>query len=148
MQKTEIFPQSDEVSPFAPIKFHQRGGRKIIIQSDDSIIQKTITKTTINTPLINTIARAFYWSKLIDSGVVCSGSEIALREGLEPSTVNERLRLSLLSPAIIKCILLGKHSEGLTTQSLTRNSLPADWNKQEEYFNAFMPPLTPSKSAR
>ncbi len=134
MQKTEIFPQSDEVSPFTPIKFRQRGGRKVIIPSDDSTIQKYITKPATNTPLINAIARAFYWSKLIDLGIVASGSEIAAREGLEPSTVNERLRLSLLSPTIIESILNGTESEGLRMQWLTRNSFPDDWNKQENLF--------------
>ena len=37
-----------------------------------------------------------------------SGSEIAQREGLHHSTVNELLRLTLLEPAIIQSILAGR----------------------------------------
>ena len=134
MQKTEIAPHLGEVSPFALIKFRQRGGRKVIIPTDDSTIEEHIKKSVTNSPLINAIAGAFYWSKLIDLGVVASGSEIAAREGLDPSTVNERLRLSLLSPRIIESILSGTQSERLTMQWLTRNSFPADWTKQEKLF--------------
>lgn len=46
------------------------------------------------------LARAFYWQQLLDDGVVASGTEIAQREGLHHSTVNELLRLTLLEPAI------------------------------------------------
>lgn len=49
------------------------------------------------------LARAFYWQQLLDDGVVASGTEIAQREGLHHSTVNELLRLTLLTllePAI------------------------------------------------
>jgi hypothetical protein len=48
------------------------------------------------------LTRAFYWQQLIDDGVVGSGSEIAQREGLHHSTVNELLRLTLLEPAVIQ----------------------------------------------
>ena len=48
------------------------------------------------------LTRAFYWQQLLDDGVVGSGSEIAQREGLHHSTVNELLRLTLLEPAIIR----------------------------------------------
>lgn len=40
--------------------------------------------------------------------MVSSGGEIAQREGLHHSTVNELLRLTLLEPAIIQAILTGK----------------------------------------
>jgi hypothetical protein len=45
---------------------------------------------------------------LLDDGMVASGSEIAQREGLHHSTVNELLRLTLLEPAIIQAILAGE----------------------------------------
>lgn len=51
--------------------------------------------------------RAFYRQELFDDGAVASGSEIARREGLHDSTVNELLRLTLLEPAIIQSILAG-----------------------------------------
>jgi hypothetical protein len=54
------------------------------------------------------MTRAFYWSHLLDDGVVSSGSEIARREGMHHSTVNELLRLTLLEPAVIQAILAGE----------------------------------------
>lgn len=122
----------NDVNPFKPIHFHQRGGRKVVIPADDETIEKHVNKPATNRPLINAIARSFYWSKLIELGVVNNGSEIAKIEGLETSTVNERLRLSLLSPEIIESILNGTQPEGLTMQWLTRNTFPADWQKQQK----------------
>jgi hypothetical protein len=62
----------------------------------------------IDQPLLVALTRAFYWQQLLDDGVVGSGSEIAQREGLHHSTVNELLRLTLLEPAIIQSILAGQ----------------------------------------
>lgn len=47
-------------------------------------------------PLLVALRRAFYWQQLLDDGVVGSGSEIAQREGLHHSTVNELSHLILL----------------------------------------------------
>ena len=123
-----------EVQSFKPLHFFQRGGRKVVIPVDDVTAQAQLNRPATNLPLIHAIARAFYWAKLIDLGVVSSGSEIAEKEGLDPSTVNERLRLSLLSPAIIESILNGTQPEELTMQWLTRNTFPSDWEKQKSLF--------------
>ena len=137
MQKYEISNSSDDIDSFVPIKFHQRGTRKIVIPAIEHANEEHDKENTINGPLINALARAFYWSKLIDLGIVASGSEIASREGLEPSTVNERLRLSLISPKIVEFILNGKIPKDLSIQSLTRNSFPKDWSMQEKLFIDF-----------
>lgn len=131
MYETELVAKVDGVSPFKAINFRKRGQRKGVIPPGDVLIEENTKAPGMNSPLINAIARAFYWAKLIDLGLVASGSEIAEKEGLEASTVNERLRLSLLSPTIIESILSGIQPEGLTMQWLTRNSFPADWSKQE-----------------
>lgn len=119
------------VDPFTPIPFHQRGKRKVVIPADDETIKQHVNKPATNRHLINAIARAFYWARLIDLGIVKNGSEIAKREGLEASTVNERLRLSLLAPEIIQIILNGTQPKKLTMQWLTRNSFPSDWEHQK-----------------
>jgi hypothetical protein len=130
MQETEISVDEFGIDRHSSLNFKQRGGRKVVIPADGSSIEKQTNETAINTPLINSVAQAFYWAKLIDQGVVASGSEIAHKEELEPSTVNERLRLSLLSPKIVESILNGAQPNGLTMQWLTRNTFPADWGKQ------------------
>lgn len=141
MEHTEAAVDEFGIAKHSQLKFRQRGGRKVVIPAVDSPIEEQTKEATINSPLIKAIARAFYWEKLIIMGVVASGSEIAQREGLEPSTVNERLRLSLLSPKIIESVLNGVQPEGLTMQWLTRNTFPADWNKQEKLFQCIQSAL-------
>lgn len=119
------------VQPFKPIHFHQRGSRKIVIPADDKTIEQHVKKPVTDRHLVNAISQAFYWTRLIDLGIVKNGSEIAKKEGLEASTVNERLRLSLLAPEFIENILNGTQPKGLTMQWLNRNTFPSDWENQK-----------------
>jgi hypothetical protein len=132
MQHTEATVDEFGISKYLPLKFRQRGDRKIVTTVVGSSLEEQPNKIKLNSPVINAIARAFYWSKLIDLGVVNSGTEIAKKENLEASTVNERLRLSLLAPKIIESVLNGTQVKGLTMQWLTRNSFPAEWEKQKK----------------
>jgi hypothetical protein len=66
----------------------------------------------------------------LDSGEVRSGTEIAQLEGLNPSTVNELLRITLLDPLLVQRILEGKHPEKMSMMWFTRNVLPDLWQKQ------------------
>jgi hypothetical protein len=119
-----------DVASFKPLKFRQRGGRKVTIQVSDAVIENQLRKPATNRALLLALARAFYWARLIDQGVVASGSEIAIKEGLDVSTVNERLRMTLLSPTIIERILNGTQPEELTMEWLTRNSFTTNWSQQ------------------
>lgn len=69
--------------------------------------------------------------------MVASGSEIARREGLHHSTVNELLRLTLLQPAIIQAILAGKQPRCMSLLWFQRNPLPTDWVAQREVLARF-----------
>jgi hypothetical protein len=64
---------------------------------------------------------------LLADGVVGSGSEIAQREGLHHSTVNELLRLALLEPAIVQTVLAGQQPRCMSLLWFQRNPLPTDW---------------------
>ena len=81
--------------------------------------------------------RAFYWQQLLDDGVVASGSDIARREGLHHSTVNELLRLTLLEPAIIQAILAGQQPRCMSLLWFQRSPLPTEWTAQREIIAAF-----------
>jgi hypothetical protein len=132
MQHTEATVDEFGISKYLPLKFRQRGDRKVVTTVVGSSLEEQPNKIKLNSPVINAIARAFYWSKLIDLGIVNNGTEIAKKENLEASTVNERLRLSLLAPEIIESVLNGTQVKGLTMQWLTRNSFPAEWEKQKK----------------
>lgn len=66
-----------------------------------------------------------------------SGTDIAQREGLHHSTVNELLRLTLLETAIIQAILAGKQPRCMSLIWFQRNPLPTDWVAQREVVVAF-----------
>ena len=66
-----------------------------------------------------------------------SGVEIARQEGLHQSSVNELLRLTLLSPQIVRALLAGRQPRTLTLRWLKNHELPADWEAQREVFGGF-----------
>ena len=83
------------------------------------------------------MTRAFYWQQLADDGVVGSRSEIAQREGLHHSMVNELLRLTALEPAITQSILAGQQPKCMSLLWFQRNPLPTDWVAHGEALAAF-----------
>jgi hypothetical protein len=119
-----------EVPSFNPIPFKQRGGRKKVISTNAESVEMYVKKPGTNSVLIHAIAKAFYWAHLINTGVVKSGSGIAEKEGVEVSSVNELLRITLLDPTIIENILTGTQPSALSIQWFTRHPLPVDWNSQ------------------
>lgn len=85
-------------------------------------------------PILMALSRAFHWQRLLDEGRVASGSEIARREGLHPTTVNELLRLTLLSPTLVKGLLAGRQPRTLSLIWLKNNEVPAPWDDQAALF--------------
>jgi len=88
-------------------------------------------------PLLVALTRAFYWQQLLEDGLVGSGSEIAKRERLHHSTVNELLRLTLLEPAIIQAIVAGRQPRCMSLIWFQRNPLPLGWVEQRRVLEAF-----------
>ena len=83
------------------------------------------------------LGRAFYWQSLLDTGAMASGSAIARAEGLDPSTVNELLRLTLLAPDIVAQLMAGRQPRRLTLMWFQRNPLPVDWPAQRDIITNF-----------
>ena len=88
-------------------------------------------------PILTALSRAFHWQRLIDEGIVSSGSDIARREGLHQTTVNELLRLTLLSPTLVRSILDGRQPKTLSLLWLKNHLPPLDWDDQHRLFDAF-----------
>ena len=116
---------------FIPIKLQKRSGKKIGIPVAVTACKLSPVSRLPNKSLVTCLARAFYWQKLLEEGVASSGSEIAQHENLDPSTVNELLRLTLLDPHIVEDILRGKQPKRLTSLWFTRNPLPVEWRVQQ-----------------
>lgn len=125
------------LSTFIPLKIRKRGASKVVVRPDGQVEAAGKVATQHDQPLLVALTRAFYWQHLLDDGVVSSGSEIAQREGLHHSTVNELLRLTLLEPAIIQAILAGKQPRCMSLLWFQRNPLPTDWVAQRQILARF-----------
>lgn len=126
-----------KLSTFIPLKIRKRGGSKLVVRPDGQVDATGTCTPQLDQPLLVALTRAFYWQQLLDDCVVASGSEIAQREGLHHSTVNELLRLTLLEPAIIQTILAGKQPRCMSLLWFQRNPLPTDWVAQREVVARF-----------
>jgi len=85
---------------------------------------------------------AIHWGHVgdlgrVDAGLVKSGTEIARREGLHHTTVNELLRLTLLAPELVRAILDGRQPKTLSLIWLKNNELPDGWEAQQVLFAGF-----------
>jgi len=114
-----------------PVRIKRHGGRKVVIPAPES---PEAESPEHHQPILNALSRAFHWQRLIDEGRMTSGVEIARQEGLNQSSVNELLRLTLLSPEIIRALLAGQQPKTLTLAWLKNRELPSDWDAQREVF--------------
>lgn len=126
-----------KLSTFIPLKIRKRGGSTVMVRPDGQTATPAKLAEQIDRPLLAALTRAFYWQHLLDDGVVASGTDIAKREGLHPSTVNELLRLTLLEPAVVQAILAGQQPRCMSLLWFQRNPLPTDWVAQREVVARF-----------
>lgn len=125
-----------KLSTFIPLQIRKRGVRKVVIRPDGESASSA-ARGQFDSPMLVALARAFYWQQLLDDGVVASGTDIAQREGLHHSTVNELLRLTLLEPTIVQAILGGKQPRCMSLIWFQRNPLPLDWIEQRQVIEGF-----------
>lgn len=124
--------QGAKLTTFIPVRIKRRGGRKVVVPA------ATGDKMPVHdAPILTALSKAFHWQRLIDEGIVSSGSDIARQEGLNQSTVNELLRLALLSPDVVRGILDGHQPKTLSLIWLKNNLPPPDWDEQHALFDGF-----------
>lgn len=121
-----------KLTTFIPVRIKRHGGRKVVIPAAGGN-----KMPEHDAPMLTALARAFHWQRLIDEGIVSSGSDIARREGLHQTTVNELLRLTLLSPTLVSSILDGHQPKTLSLLWLKNNLPPSDWDEQHVLFDGF-----------
>jgi hypothetical protein len=110
-----------------PVSFTRRGARKVIIAPDGGDAWAP-ARPRPDEALIRAIVRAHRWKRLLEQGKYRSTAELLEAEGLTRSFVNRLLRLTLLAPDIVECILDGRQQKGLQLEDLTR-TLPGAWNE-------------------
>lgn len=121
-----------QISTFIPLKFAKRSGRCVVTTAEDAMKSTEPHSQLPDTTLMNALAKAFHWQRLLDRGIVHSGTEIARKENMDLATVNEILRLTLLDPGIVERILRGHQPEGLTMNWFNSNPIPWEWKQQHQ----------------
>lgn len=121
-----------QISTFIPLKFAKRSGRCVVTTAEEAMKAVEPHSPLPDTTLMNALAKAFHWQRLLDLGIVHSGTEIACKEKMDLATVNEILRLTLLDPGIVESILIGRQHEGLTMNWFNSNPIPWEWKQQHQ----------------
>ncbi len=109
-----------------PIQFKRRAGRREIILPASG---KTAASAVPNHVFLLTLARAFRWKDLLETGKFLSVKALAEAVGLERSYVGRLLNLTLLSPKIVETIVGGDEPDGLAIATL-RQGVPVRWEEQ------------------
>ena len=127
--------EGKKMTTLIPVRIKWHGGRKKVIPAATMPDQQPEHDAS----MLVALSRAYHWQRLIDTGVVDSGSDIARREGLHQTTVNGLLRLTQLSPTLVCDILNGRQPKTLSMRWLKTNELPWDWDEQHDFFGKFDP---------
>jgi hypothetical protein len=113
-----------------PVSFLQRGGRKQIVVPPGTADWQPRASRCENS-LINALAKAHLWRRLIETGKYTSAAELSRAEAINESYLCRILRLTLLAPDIVEAILDGRQPRTLELQSLLK-PLPPDWGAQRK----------------
>lgn len=105
-----------------PIKMRSRAGRKLIVLPDAA--------PSAQESLVRSVARAYQWQALLDSGDVRSVAALAALFHIDHSYVARTLRLSGLSPEIVEMIANGDEPNGLSLRQLMKG-FPTRWDEQK-----------------
>lgn len=111
-----------------PMALRKHGRRKTIVLPDGAPAQRLHIDNTI----IKTLARAFRWRRILESGSFATSTELAAAEKIDPSYLSRVLRLNNLAPDIIEAIVEGRPIGGATLAMLLE-PFPAEWGRQRQH---------------
>jgi hypothetical protein len=122
---------ADTVTVRVPLAIRKRGGRKVVVSPDGTVLPTAPRQVTTNTDpsLLKALGRAFRWKRLLDEGTVASVSDIARVEKIDRGYAGSVLRLTLLAPEIVQRILDGSAPADLMLARLLER-FPATWAAQ------------------
>ena len=115
-----------------PVKILAPDGREIRMVPKPAPVE--LPESTNDIPItknLETLALAFHWCRLLDSGRFINADEIAQQEGVSPTKVRKVLRLTVLAPLILKQFI--SHPE-MSLDTLKREAIPLDWRRQIAIF--------------
>src|SRR3954454_10123350 len=118
--------RDDYLTVHVPMTFQRRGGRKLIVAPDGSLMSAATPRFNVDNVLVKALARGYRWRKLLDNGTCSTIKEIAAKERGDVSYIADVLRLTLLAPDVVELILDGRQPPGWQLHRL-RKSFPDDW---------------------
>ena len=116
-----------------PMLIRRMRGRKVIIAPKALDGNVPDSPGTVQTAIVQALARASSWAEVIESGEVKSISDLAMNLDVDNSYVARILKLSTLAPDIVEAILNGEEPNGLSLAKLTK-TFPTDWDEQRAMF--------------
>ena len=117
-------PMPETVTLRVPFRIVKRGGRKEMQMPEGAAHPRRT-----DSALVKSLARAFRWKRMLESGEFATIAELAEREGIAPSYMTRVLRLTLLAPDIVEAILDGRQGLEVTLARLME-PFPAEWADQ------------------
>ena len=124
--------QTTSITVHVPLNIQRRGGRKVVIAPDGSVLPQarpSLVPPTADPVLVKALAKAFRWKRMLDDGRYASVRELAAGEGVKPSYAAGVLRLTLLAPNIVEAILDGRQAGGMSLDRLLKSFL-VHWPEQ------------------
>jgi hypothetical protein len=114
-----------------PLSIPKRGGRKVIVAPDGSVIPgaRRQTATPADPALLKALARAFRWKQMLEEGKYASVSDIARAEKIDRTYVGDVLTLTLLAPDLVQAIMDGRKPP-VATLPVLMEPFPAEWADQ------------------
>lgn len=112
-----------------PMALRKHGRRKAIVLPEGAPVQRTLIDNT----MIKTLARAFRWRRILESGAFATITELAAAEKIDPSYLSRVLRLNNLAPDIIEAIVAGR-TVGEVSLAMLLEAFPAEWVRQQQQF--------------
>ena len=124
---------------FVPLSIRRRSNRRVLVPPPGQA--SPWGRPTLDQPLLQTLGKAFYWQRLLDTGEVPTTAELSRRLQLEQGWVAEVLRLTLLAPDLVEAIAAGRQPRHLNLHQVRGREaqIPWDWERQRELFGLKAP---------
>jgi len=124
-----------QLETFIPWTLVKRGCKKQVITpldapqefAKEAAREREARAAAQDTALTRALGLAHHWQRLLDDGKVASVAEIARAEGIHVTQVRRLLRLTLLAPRVVECLVI---SPGIAMECVVRQAMPDEWGDQ------------------
>lgn len=131
--KGKLSPDGKLIIFKIPMRFKRQGSRRMLVLPEHEAARKK-NDCLSNDPMVNALAKAHRWQKMLDSGKAPTIRRLAELEKVDQSFMARILRLNDLAPDIVESILDGKIPDTLNLETL-RGTFPLAWSEQRVLWN-------------